>query len=57
MKVPRGEIVDGLCKKVGIRQRVHQGSPYITKKELVQLNSFLDVINTRRKDEEGTLPD
>lgn len=53
MVIKRGEILDRLCAKVGIKPRAKQGNAYLTKRELMQLVSWVDmaegIINKHRE--------
>lgn len=42
----RGAILDGVCLKIGIRRRTKQGSPYLNRRELLVLSSYIDILRS-----------
>ncbi len=47
MAINRGEVLDKLCSKIGITQRAGPGSTWLSKRELLQLNSWIDITQGR----------
>lgn len=42
----RGAILDGICSKIGINRRAKQGSPYLNRRELLVLASYIDILRS-----------
>ena len=47
MRIDRGKVLDLILKKVGILKRVKPGSPYLSKRELIYLNTWVEVKSGR----------
>ena len=45
--INRGEVMDSLCAKIGIAKRACPNSSYLSKRELLQLTSWIDVVKSK----------
>jgi len=50
--IKKGGIIDSICRKVGISERVKPGSNYFSKRELLQLNSWVEIAATWRQEKD-----
>lgn len=42
--IQKGKLLDHIMKKVGVRTRSSPGSPYLSRTEMLHLNSWIDAV-------------
>ena len=45
--VKRSDLIRAILRKTGQRRRTKSGRPYLTRKELLKVNGFLDVVEDK----------